>query len=385
MLLINLFNAGTPVSELRMSASTITIGRDVRSSVVLEDRTRHISRRHATIERDGDGYSIAVHSRVNPVRVDGRVMHAGQSMRLMDGARICMSPFELAITMLADKPGPAAATRRESVLPRATPPTPPTPPASPAPAPAPAPRFLAWARAALAQDPSPASEEGDDRDRLAPHRGGMRPAAIARAPDSSAGPCVHDAAEAYLRGLGVPYVHSRPGEETVFLEQAGLLTQSIVEALMALLRARTLVRRELNVDPGGTPGAGDLPNALKSTANPAEALAWLFDPSLREQEGLLPVQAVEQVASDLEAHQAGLAAGLRAAVLGMMTRFDPTIFEKDASASPGSSAIDQAAKSWEAYVAAYSKLSADTVDGIGGLINADFRRAYEDCTKVPDR
>jgi serine/threonine-protein kinase len=52
------------------------------------DTGRYVSRRHATIRRDGTQFYLTPHQTLNPTRVDGFVVAAGTTVPLKDGARL---------------------------------------------------------------------------------------------------------------------------------------------------------------------------------------------------------------------------------------------------------------------------------------------------------
>jgi hypothetical protein len=52
------------------------------------DTGRYVSRRHATIRRDGTQFYLTPHPTLNPTRVDGFVVAPGTTVPLHDGARL---------------------------------------------------------------------------------------------------------------------------------------------------------------------------------------------------------------------------------------------------------------------------------------------------------
>jgi type VI secretion system FHA domain protein len=502
---------------------------------VLEDSTKHISRLHITIEMRDGAYFVNVHSKVNPVLVDGRVMRAGQALHLRDGARITMSPYELVVRILFDAdtpvstgpavgldildggtggfPGGGPGRPRAPVddpfsgldafgPPTVAPSAPVIDPFQQAPAPAPMPLgslsdlfpsasspsdgFTGVDGNALSLDPlallgggqpvggasfagssgrfgqsgssspgpsglqggldhvhdvnlpftppavfdapagaqpkvghpfddgfdpfaellpgastAPTAAQGFAQSsdvtelsaKIRQERGAgsqtsmvdtplsARPMAepMSRSPAASAppagDPAAPGAAAAFLRGMNLGYVTIPPGEEAVFLQQSGMLMQTVVETLIFLLLARTEVKGQLGAEDRTMLAARDN-NPLKMMSDPGEALRYLFDPAQRNEGFLPPIQAVEDAAKELRAHELALVAGLRAAVLGTIKRFDPKMFEAAAAKSAGPLAINKRAKSWEAFVEAYTKLDRDAADSIDRIFKRDFLRAY---------
>jgi type VI secretion system FHA domain protein len=213
-----------------------------------------------------------------------------------------------------------------------------------------------------------------------PARGGEDHAPGTGVPEAAAA----DVASAFLRGMGLGYVKVPAGEEALFLERAGLITQTVVETLMVLLMARAEVKRELRAEDRTMLGA-HFNNPLKMMTDPAEALRYLFDAGQQQPGFLPPVQAVQDAARELRAHDIALVAGMRAAVLGTIRRFDPQAFEKAAAKAAGPLAINRRAKSWDAFVEAYAKLDRDAADSIDRIFQNDFLRAYTEQVRLLER
>ena len=56
-----------------LRAARFKIGRGDDCDIVLKDPTRHVSRVHATVSRQGASYVLSVDSRVNPVIVNENI------------------------------------------------------------------------------------------------------------------------------------------------------------------------------------------------------------------------------------------------------------------------------------------------------------------------
>lgn len=105
-------SAGGDVRELTLTLPVITIGRDPGCAVVLSDPQKHVSRAHATILRSGDGYQLAVGSKVNPVLVNGKPCGFGQTASLADGDVLAIPPFTMTFRVIADDDATAIAPAR---------------------------------------------------------------------------------------------------------------------------------------------------------------------------------------------------------------------------------------------------------------------------------
>jgi type VI secretion system FHA domain protein len=93
------------------------------------------------------------------------------------------------------------------------------------------------------------------------------------------------------------------------------------------------------------------------------------------------IDAVQEAFQDLCAHEMAVMAGLRAALVGVLRRFDPKAVEKRLGTE---SLLDEImphshkAKAWEAFVALHQELTTELEDDFDALFGKEFRRAYED-------
>jgi pSer/pThr/pTyr-binding forkhead associated (FHA) protein/anti-anti-sigma regulatory factor len=90
-------------SESVRFSDTAIIGRD--EDCDLRIASREISRKHAFVYRRGDRYLVKRLSRVNPVRVAGRVIGEGETSVIEDGDVIEMSGFAIELTLPSDRLG----------------------------------------------------------------------------------------------------------------------------------------------------------------------------------------------------------------------------------------------------------------------------------------
>src|SRR5437867_8718319 len=76
-----------------------TIGRGEKSTLVLPDPERFISRTHATISFQAGGYVITDNSTKNPISLNGRPMGPGSQTRLGDGDQIQLGGYTLEVKL----------------------------------------------------------------------------------------------------------------------------------------------------------------------------------------------------------------------------------------------------------------------------------------------
>ncbi|HTS52680.1 MAG TPA: type VI secretion system-associated FHA domain protein TagH, partial [Burkholderiales bacterium] len=134
-----------------------------------------------------------------------------------------------------------------------------------------------------------------------------------------------------LQAAGVPELEDRALGNPDFLRSVGELLRESVAGLLKALVARALTKRELRVDM--TMLATTENNPLKFCPDAFEALTHLLAP--RPRSGYLPpIRAVREAYEDLQAHNLAVMAGMRAALQGVLLRFDPAQLEKHLASHP---------------------------------------------------
>ena len=146
---------------------------------------------------------------------------------------------------------------------------------------------------------------------------------------------------------------------------------------MMLLIARGEMRKELQAEDRTMVAARDN-NPLRLMSDPHEAMDFLFNPEERTDGFLDPVQAVGDACEDLRSHELALMAGMRAAILGALRRFDPNVIERgfDKSAK-GFSLASRKAKLWDAFVAQQDQFSREAQEDFNKVFGKDFMAAYQ--------
>lgn len=186
------------------------------------------------------------------------------------------------------------------------------------------------------------------------------------------------AAGAFLRGLGSAGIRIAPEQEDEFLEKAGAVVQVAVQGLVTLLLARGEIKKELRAEER-TMLASRANNPLKFMGSADEALRFLFSPGAGNAAAFLsPARAIEDACDELVAHELGLVAGMRAAVIGAIKRFDPDALEQKAGKGSALIAMQRKARLWESYVEQYAQIERDMADNLDRLFERDFLGAYTD-------
>ena len=234
-------------------------------------------------------------------------------------------------------------------------------------------RKAAPAAAAEAQRPQP-SRSRDQAAATPP--GAARPAA-ASAPARSAAPGSQDELlAAFLRGLGTPNLQLQ-GISAETMELIGLLLREAVQGTLDLLLARAMTKREIRADVTMIVGRDN--NPLKFSPDVAVALVHLLTPQGR---GFMPpLAAMQDAYDDLRSHTFGFMAGMRAALAGVLARFDPANLETRLTQKTMLDSLlpmNRRAKLWDLFTERYHEISQEAEEDFHTLFGREFLRAYEE-------
>src|SRR5438034_848246 len=351
-------------------ALPVTIGRDATCTLALDDPHKHISRVHVELEEEDGTYWMSVVSKVNPVMVKGRRYGPGTRLTLKSGDSFEMGEFEVQV-VFPEKGRPAVAPpppEKKSLI-----------------------KMLAEEGEGGTTD-IPAPEPGifdeptfvggtEEPTYIGP---AIKPAAVTTsAPEKRAAPAaapaasMNDGLRVFLEGAGMPHKEVSAAQSERLLRDCGTILRAAVEGLMMLLIARGEMRKEFEAEERTMVAARDN-NPLKLMADPHEAMQFLFDPTDRTDGFLDPVQSIGDACEDLRAHELALMAGMRAAILGALRRFDPQVLEKSFEKSAGGFGLgSKKAKLWEAFIAQQQKLTQEAQEDFNKVFGRDFMAAYQ--------
>ena len=152
----------------------------------------------------------------------------------------------------------------------------------------------------------------------------------------------------------------------------GVTTQGLID----VLTARSAVKSQFRVPMTMMRPVEN--NALKSSANAAEALLYLFvnkNPAY-----LGPVESFAEGFDDIKAHQMALMAGMRAAFDSMLRRFDPKELQQrfDKRRSKSKLRLSSGGQYWDMYKDLYDDMTQDADANFQRLFGEEFARAYEE-------
>lgn len=217
---------------------------------------------------------------------------------------------------------------------------------------------------------------------MAPPRAAMPPAAPIAAPAGApATPAFPAAGEqallaALLQGLATPGL--RIDQLTPeLMQRLGELLRESTRGAVELLAARAALKREMRAMMTMIQGRENNPLKFSPTAD--AALLHLLGPAVAG--FMAPAPAMRDAFDDLRAHQLGLMAGMKAALEGMLQRFDPQQLEGRIAHRAGLGGLIPAtrkARLWEAFQQLFGQLSAEAQDDVDALFGKAFLQAYQD-------
>lgn len=180
---------------------------------------------------------------------------------------------------------------------------------------------------------------------------------------------------AFLEGVDVPALQVDALTPS-FMFRLGALLRESTRGTVDLMVARAALKREVRAQM--TVIAMRENNPLKFSPTADIALQHLLGPL--ENGFTPPIAAVQDAYDDLRAHQVGMVAGMRAALEGVLARFDPARLETQLTPRAGLAGLlpsNRQARLWEAFEALHAQLATEAEDAFHELFGAAFLQAYE--------
>jgi type VI secretion system FHA domain protein len=185
-----------------------------------------------------------------------------------------------------------------------------------------------------------------------------------------------DLLHAFLVGAGVPDLDMQGPLTPQMMQMFGQLLRTATQGTLDLLLARSLIKREVHAE--RTMIVPRENNPLKFSPNVEVALSHLLAP--RGQGFMAPLLAMKDACDDLRAHQFGFMAGMRAALAGVLQRFDPVRLEQRLGAENIADRllpVVRKARLWSLFEQFYAQISKEAEDDFDALFGKEFLRAYE--------
>jgi FHA domain-containing protein/type VI secretion system protein len=178
-----------------------------------------------------------------------------------------------------------------------------------------------------------------------------------------------------LEGLGLDA--SRPPNlpEPEFARLIGEMLRESLRGTMAVLRARSMTKREARLDTTMIVARDN--NPLKFFPDVDSALAQML--TGRSAGYLPPDEALKRAFDDIEAHELAVLAGMRAALAHVLGRFDPATIEAQLK-EPGALEkvlSNRKAKLWDLFVELRGTVAREADDDFQKLFGKAFNDAYE--------
>jgi FHA domain-containing protein len=219
----------------------------------------------------------------------------------------------------------------------------------------------------------PFGNEWTDPPSAAPR--GAAPPPGERATPPRSGPSDQELLRAFLAGAGVPELQL-PALSPKLMEIFGQLLREATKGTLDLLAARAITKREMRADM--TMIVASENNPLKFSPNAEAAMSHLLAPQGRG--FMTPLRAMRDAYDDLRAHQFAFVAGMRAALTGVLARFDPETLERrltEKSVIDSVLPMNRKAKLWNLFEQLHSDLQREAEDDFDALFGREFLRAYE--------
>ena len=185
-----------------------------------------------------------------------------------------------------------------------------------------------------------------------------------------------DLLAAFREGLATPEVQLDALTPEV-MKLIGQLVREAAAGTVDLLVARAALKREVKAE--ATMIVARENNPLKFSPSAEAALQHLLAPPLR---GFMPAApAMRDAYNDLRAHQFGFIAGMKAALAGVLLRFDPAQLEGRLTKTSGLKSLlpgSRKAAMWDVFTEHYAQIGQEAEDDFHSLFGKAFLKAYEE-------
>ena len=185
-----------------------------------------------------------------------------------------------------------------------------------------------------------------------------------------------DLLAAFREGLATPEVQLDALTPEV-MKLIGQLVREAAAGTVDLLVARAALKREVKAE--ATMIVARENNPLKFSPSAEAALQHLLAPPLR---GFMPAApAMRDAYNDLRAHQFGFIAGMKAALAGVLQRFDPAHLEGRLTKTSGLKSLlpgSRKAAMWDVFTEHYAQIGQEAEDDFHSLFGKAFLKAYEE-------
>ncbi len=188
-------------------------------------------------------------------------------------------------------------------------------------------------------------------------------------------PIPRDLRAALLAGLGADIdIPQKLSPE--FMQALGAIIRDVTSGTMELLRLRAEAKSSLHADM--TMLDARAINPLKAAWDVDVALQHLFAPQRADIQP--PLKAMAEAYDDLRTHDRDLVASVRAALRGLLARFDPAQLANRPGAESMIDSIlpaNKKARRWDSFVDVYADVRVEAEQDFWSVFENELRRAYQ--------
>ena len=204
-----------------------------------------------------------------------------------------------------------------------------------------------------------------------------RPSAQGSAAAPAVAPVPPDASSliaAFLDGAGVSDL-SLGADPEAAMRSAGAVFRAMVEGLRQVLISRAAIKNEFRVEQTMLRARDN--NALKFSVTTEDALAALLQPDRPGYQP--PVTAAQEAFDDVRGHELAVMAGVQAALMALLRRFEPGALEKRLMPGMLDNLLPAArkARTWELFCVTYKDIAHDAEGDFQSVFGREFVRAYD--------
>jgi type VI secretion system FHA domain protein len=182
--------------------------------------------------------------------------------------------------------------------------------------------------------------------------------------------------QALMRGLGFSELNTKRSAEEI-AELAGAMLREATAGTMGVLMGRAMTKRESRLDMTMISAAAN--NPLKFVPDADSALTQMINGTMPGY--MQPARAFANAFDDLKAHELAIMAGMRAALEGVLARFDPAAIEarlQVPTVMDKMLASNRKAKMWDRMVELYAQMASEADSDFHRLFGEAFGKAYEE-------
>ena len=182
--------------------------------------------------------------------------------------------------------------------------------------------------------------------------------------------------QALMRGLGLSELNTKRSAEEI-AELAGAMLREATAGTMGVLMGRAMTKRESRLDMTMISAAAN--NPLKFFPDADSALTQMINGTMPGY--MQPARAFANAFDDLKAHELAIMAGMRAALEGVLARFDPAAIEarlQVPTVMDKMLAANRKAKMWDRLVELYTQMAVEADSDFHRLFGEAFGKAYEE-------